>query len=492
MEDKKINYFLIFTNFCLSLCFISCITYMISLILYSDNLINNILSVIGVILLAIFSFLYMVLGLFASNNKVRVIIIIGTLLLSFLSLYQSISIIKKANQTIIDFTGMDIQEVIEWANERDILIEQQFIDSDDFSKYKVISQDVKKGSLVRKNKKITVVVSDGASEEVETEVTSMIGWMLDDVLKFIDDNHLTNVNIEFEFNNDFKKDTIFYQDVVAVIKRNEAINLKCSLGKESELKSITMKNIVGMDLFHATIYLERNYLNYRFEYQYSENLDEGTVLKQSIKQWDVVDPKDRKEIIVTIAKKNQITVPDLRLMSLSEVNTWAANNRLKLEFTEEFDDTIKLGNVISFNPSKNSIVSVGDTINIVLSKGVLRMTKFTNIDEFINWASENGVIYKIDYEYNDNVTSGKLISTSHKENQIIKNDDTVHLVISQGGNTTVPNLIGMTKKQADEACLNANIICKYKEDGEYVIKQSMRGGSKVPDNTTITLTLGSN
>ena len=181
-------------------------------------------------------------------------------------------------------------------------------------------------------------------------------------------------------------------------------------------------------------------------------------------------------------------------MNANEINTWATNNRLKIEFKEEHDDTIKKGKVVSSNYIKGNLINVGDTIQVTLSKGQIYMISFSNLDDFITWADGNDIAYQINYEYSNSIEKGKLISSSHKENQIIKNNETVILVISQGGNTIIPNLIGMTKEEASNSCKKANINCKFVDDSNEkntkVIKQSMRSGSNVPSGTTVTLTLG--
>lgn len=495
MDNKKEKTFQIFTYFCLALSLVSTITYMLYSILTSNNILNQITSIISVIILAIFSVLYVIMGMFANTKKVKIFIIIGSLLLSFYSIFQIIIGVTTPKDLVLDFTGKDIKEVVTWAESRNILIEQEFKTSDTVEKYKVISQDIKKGTLTKKIDKIKVVVSDGIDTSVSTEVTNMVGWDLDKVIEFIDDNHLTNVTINFEFNDKVEKDKIISQDIIREIKRNEPVTLTSSLGKESELKSVTMDNLVGLDTFHALVYLGRNNLKYTIEYNYSEEKTEGTILKQSIKKWEVISPNDKTEIIITIAKKDKITVPDLSKMNLTEINTWATNNRLKIEFSEEYDDTVKQGKIISYYPIKGSMINIDSTVKIITSKGQLRMIKFTTIDEFTAWADEHNVLYKISYKYNNSIAKGNLISSSHKENQIIKNNDTIELVISQGGNTIIPNLIGMTKDEATNSCSKANIICKFiyeNDNNEYtiVIKQSMRSGSNVPTETTVTVTLG--
>lgn len=493
MGDNNKQLLQVGTYFCLALSLVSTITYMIYTIITSSNLVNQIVSIIGVFILALFSVLYVIMGMYARSTKVKIFIIIGSLLLSFYSIMQIFVGINSCKDFVLDFVGMDIKEVVDWANERNIIVEQEFKNSDTVLKYKVISQDIDIGTPTKNVDKIKVVVSDGIDTSVSTEVTNMVGWDLDDVIEFIDLNHLTNVTILFEFSNTIPKDKIISQDVISEIKRNEPVTLTSSLGKKDELKSVTMDNLVGMDTFHALVYLGRNNLKYNIEYAYSDDKDEGIVLKQSIKKFEIISPNDNIEVVLTIVKKDKITVPDLSKMNITQVTNWATNNRLKLEVLEEYDDTIKKDYIITYEPIKGSLIEVDSTIKVVVSKGQLKMIKFTTVDEFISWADENNVLYKIDYEFSSSVENGKLISTSHKENQVIKNNDTVKLVISQGGNTIIPNLIGMTKSEASNSCSKANIICKFiYDDDSYniVTKQSMRSGSNVPVNTTVTVTLG--
>lgn len=489
--NKKDRFLQILTYFCLALAFVSTVTYMIYTIFTSNNLYNQITSIIGVVLLAMFSTCYVIMGMFARSNKVKIFVVIGSILLASYSLMQVIfGLIPK--DLVPDFTGMDIKEVVSWADSRNILIEQEFINSDDISKYIVISQSVEEGTKVKKVNRIKVVVSDGASNIIEADVSNMVGWKLDDVIKFIDDNHLTNVTIKFEFNDKVDKDIIFEQSVIAVIKRNEPVTLKSSLGKESNLKSTTLDNLVGQDLFHALVYLGRNNLKYKIEYAYSDS-DENIVLKQSLPEWTVISPSSSNTVVLTIAKKDNITVLDLNNMNQNEITNWATNNRLKVEFSYQYDEKIKKDKVVSFLPSKDSEIKVGSTVKVVISKGQLYMIEFNNTEDFIEWAKDNDVAYTIDYKFSDTVEKGKLISSTHKANTIIKNDETINLVVSQGNNTIVPNLVGMTMDKALESCNNANITCKFiyqnVDNTNTVIKQSMRSGSNVPVDTTVTVTI---
>lgn len=485
----------IFIYFCLALSLVSTITYMMYTILLGENISNQIFTIIGTITLAIFSILLVMIGIFTHSKKTGIFLVISSLLLTFYSTSNIMIKIFTPKDFVLDFTNKDIKEVVTWAEKREILIEQEFQYSDTIPRYKVINQSIKKDTPTKNLNKIKVIVSDGIDPNQNTTITNMVGWKLDDVIKFIDENHLTNVTIDFQFDNKEKKDIIISQDIIKDIKRNEPIHLVSSLGRESELKSTTMENLVGLDTFHANIYCGRNYLNCVIEYAYSEEKEEETILKQSIKKWTVVSPNEKKELILTVARKNKITVPDLFIMDATEITTWATNNRLKIEFKEQYDDSIKKGKVISSNVVKGSTIEVGNTVEIVLSKGPIYMISFTNIDDFIKWAEEFNVSYTIDYQYSTSILEGKLISSSHKEKQLVKNTDTIQLIISQGSSTIVPNLLGINKEEATKNCDKAMIKCKFvylndKDTYTIVTKQSMRSGSNVPINTTVTLTLG--
>ena len=492
---KQKDKLMIITFASLALSLVSTITYMIYTIIVSGSFLDHVVSIISVIALVVFSIVLVVTGFFIENKKAKIFITIAALILAFYSIFQVITDAVSPKDFVPDFTDIDIQEVVSWAKERDIKVNQVFAYSDTIEEFHVINQDVEEGTAVRNIEEITVTVSNGSDPTKKAEVTNMVGWDLDDVIEFIDENHLTNVTINFEFSVTVERDKIISQDVIKEISRNEPVTLVSSLGREDDFPSVTLDSIVGLDTFHALVYLGRNNLKYSIEYQYSDTEKEGTVLKQSIKKWTVISPNSKETIVVTIAKQNEVTVPDMSTMTETEITEWAAENRMRIDFTYEYDDTIKVGKVISYSYPKGTVIETGTLIDVVISKGQVKMIEFTDLTSFRKWAEEYEVNYTIEYQYSDTVASGKLISSSHSKGDIIKNSDTVTLVISKGGNTSIPNLINLTKDEAEKACNAANIKCSFtyldnNKDYTIVTKQSMLSGSTVPQGTSITVTLG--
>ena len=490
LEEKKISKLIIFVFTALAFGLVSTITYAIYNILTH----HSILTITTSIILFIITGLILIAGYNIENKKTRIILSIVNIIIAITTITLMIIDIAKPKYKVIDFTDMDIKEVIEWANDKNVTIKQKFKYDDQIAEYHVISQDVEKGTKVTKGLEINVTVSNGSDPNKKAEVTNMVGWKLDDVIKFIDDNHLTNVTINFEFSNTVAKDIIISQDVIKEIKRNEPITLISSLGRESQFPTVTLDNLVGLDTFHVMVYLGRNHLNYSIIYSRSDK-SEGTVIKQTPKKWTVISPNSKDEIVITIAKQNEVTIPNLVKMTETEITEWAIDNRIKVDFEYHYDDTIKEGKIISCNYKKGTNITSDDIVKITISKGSVKMIEFKDVDSFKEWAKEKEVIYTIEYEFSDIVPEGGLIASSHDKGDIIKNTDTVELTISEGGQTTVPNLIDLTKDEAEKKCKENKVRCSFTYldnniDYTIVTKQSMRSGSNVPKNTSITVTLG--
>ncbi|MDD6224185.1 MAG: PASTA domain-containing protein [bacterium] len=497
-EMNRISKFLMYGSLALSLVLV--ITYFLSTCL-TNRLGNQWLSMIGVTLLTIFTIFFFINSLSTIHKKNKIMVIIASILLSLFCILQLL-----IQNHLLDFTKkdyvpnfykQDITEVVRWAEEREILVIQTYEYSDTIRQYQVIGQDITPGTVVKNIKELKVRVSDGPNLDKKTMIPDMIGWDVDQVMDFVKDHFLTGVSIEFYFNSDVSKDIIYEQrNETEEMKRNSPITLKASLGKKEDLNSIAMKNLVGMSLFQATTWLGRNAIDYTIQYGYSEDYEEGYIIQQNITKGKIIDRDRTLKVVITVARKTGITVVDFSNLSASEITKWATDNRLKIQFSEEYDDTIEQGKVIRSSKLQGDTVEVGDTIDIVLSKGSVHMIHFTTVDDFKRWAEEYEVPYQIDYQFSSSAKAGQLIQASHQAGDIIHNTDTIFLVISQGGTTKIPDFIGKTKSEASTLCQNSNLTCEFiyetsSQTKDMVMKQSMKKDSLVPTNTTITITLSS-
>ncbi len=500
-NNKKNNLLKIVTYVFLSLSLVLMVAYSIQTVLNSENIMTQLINIVSTFILAIFTIFFVFTNLFANSKKSRIFVIIASILLS---IYSSLNLLVGADiihfgkeEVVLDFTKKDISEVMSWANDNDITINQVYENSETIEQYKVIKQDVEPGTKLKKVEKITITISDGPNPNKEMSIPNMIGWNIDKVIEYVDENRLLNVSIDFEFHNEVKRDVVFSQNIESTIKRTEPLKVKASLGKENEFKYATMIDLVGMDEFHATTWLKRNRISYEFLYGYSEEFEQGTVIKQKDKKGKVFDVTKNPVTTLTLARNQKISIPNFNEMTIKEINSWASENKIKLNLIEQYDDTIKKGKLIESSRKYGDTIEVGDSIKVILSKGPIYMPKFTTVDNFRKWADENEISYTIDYEFSAEFKAGELISYSHQENQLIKNTDTIKLTISEGSTTKVPDFSDMSKAEIDRKCKSANLICEYKYEAsntikkDIIIRQSMRPNSTVPENTTVTITLSS-
>jgi len=259
---------------------------------------------------------------------------------------------------------------------------------------------------------------------------------------------------------------------------------------------VTLIDFTGKSEFEVEFYMKQHQLRYEFDKDFSSKQKRGYAMKQSVKATEKVKINDRT-IKVTISKGPKIKIPDLKGMSMTEATEWAIKNKLKLEFSDKYDDSVKENEVISINYDKGEVIEEGTTVKIVLSKGKLKMSKFKSLNEFREWADKYEIKYEEKHEFNDEVAAGEVISYSHKNGDIIKNDDTIVVTISDGKRKEVPNVKGLSKSEAisklEKAGLNYNFVYKSSNDvsKDKVISQSISAGSEVSQGTTVTVTISS-
>ena len=239
--------------------------------------------------------------------------------------------------------------------------------------------------------------------------------------------------------------------------------------------------------------MKQNKLKYSFNEDFSNKIKRGLAMKQSIKAGNKVNIED-DEIIVTISKGSEIKVPDFSKYSMTEITEWAINNKVKLSFVDQYDDSVRENSIISTSVNKDDIIEQGTVIKVILSRGNLRMPKFNSLQDFYDWANKYEIKYEEVREFNDIIPIGEVISYSYKAGEVIKNGDSIKVKISDGSKKTVPNVVGLTKNNAinklENAGLKGSVIYKNStETKDKVLSQSISSGSEVSKGTTVVITV---
>ena len=487
------------TNIILSLTYLITIIAFIYLVIDSANKINQIYQIVNASLLLIIMTCFLIsFKKSFFKNKTAPTVITSLLIISavtFNGLYMT-NIIKLPTQSYLpNFESKNLTKAINWTEKNKIKTNQDFEYSDTTKKYNVISQSEKAETLTKTIDNVDFVVSNGPDYNKELILADMTGWNVDDLLKFINENFLNNIAINFEANENIKKDTVISQSKTGTIKRNEPIIFTVSLGNKDALSPIKLKNLKNESLLNAEVYLGRNGILYELKYEFSENIEKGHVINSNPKQEATVKPDEM--VTLTISKGKEIKVPDLKNKTMSYVTKWMVENNLQINYKDKYDSKIKSGRVIESNYKKGDIIEEGTTIDIIFSKGPLVMKKFDNINDFKSWADTNQIKYEIKEEFNENLEKDKIIKTSIEEGKNINLEDTITVYVSKGKAVTIPNFNGMTKKEAQNECDKLGIKCTFKEEystksSGKVINQSIAEGTQISKGDTIVITISTN
>ena len=472
------------------------VIYLGDVILFQKNNITYLTNVIYAFLLVVFIFTYILVGINACKTKGKPFIILGSLFLmlfSLLNIFNNHGIINIPKQKYIeDFTTKYMTEAKKWASENNIQLEEIYEYSDTFPEYTVIYQSVKAGTLVKDIDKLSITVSDGPDFTKEVLFPSMLGKNVDYVLEFIDNNYFTNVTIDF-VENEETRDIVISQDKSGALPRNEAIKITVSLGSLEELEDVQLIDLTNESLFKALTWLKRNAIKYDIEYVYDDSIPKGNIISTDTEVGSMVGKNSTVKLKVSRGAK--IVVPSLVGKTEKEVTDWIISNKLKVTYKDEYNAEFDSGKVCKASVNEGDVIESGTSIEIAISKGALKLEEFNSIDELEEWASKYNVKININREFSDTIEAGKIINSSKKAGEVIKEDEEITITVSQGKAYTVPNVVGKTKDEASKACNNAGISCSFvyaysnNVDNGKVIKQSKTSGSKVTKGAVLTVTI---
>ena len=486
-------------NIFLSITYVAAIFLFIFLILDSANQINQIYQIINafLILFIVTSFLVSFKKSFFKNKSFATVTtsLLVLITITFNGLYMT-KVIKLPTQNFLpDFESKNLTKAINWTEENNIKTEQNFEYSDTEEKYSIISQSKKPETLTKNIKKVDFTVSNGPDYNKDVILTDMTGWNVDDVLKFVDNNFLNSVAINFEENFNIKKDTVISQSNTGNIKRSTALIFNVSLGDKNSLKPIKLKDLKNESLLHAEVYLGRNGILYELKYDFSNTIKKGNVITSSVKEGTTVKPDEK--ITLTISKGKEIKVPNLKNKTMSYITKWMVENNIQINYKDRYDNNIKSGRVIESNYKEGDIIEEGTTVDIIFSKGPLVMKKFDNINDFKSWADTNGIKYEIKEEFNEKIEKDKIIKTSIEEGKNINLEETITVYVSKGIAVKIPNFIGKSKSEVQKECDSLGINCSFTESYSTktkgtVIAQNINAGTEISKGDTIIITLATN
>ena len=484
-KTKKFRVYILFL--CIAL--LSFLVYLYIELKHFTSFLNFLPKLLGLVLI-LFIIVCFIISSIKNEGKGSGYIILGSLFLTLYSVFNSLLTLNiislPSDEFVPNFINQPVNVVNEWKKENGIEVTEKYVYDDDVKKYYVIGQSVNYPTLTKDIKEMIITISNGPDYEKEIIIPSFIGKKYDYVIEYIEENYLSNVNFKYVVDED-KVDTIIDQVGSGSGKRNTEIVLTVATMEQGDIDIIDFTN---KSEIYATSWLEKNGFKVSKEYEFSDKIEQNYVIKQ--------EKEEDNTITLTISKGKEMIVPDISNMNTDDINKWIMENELKVSYKEVYNDDVKLGDVISSSKEKGASIGKGESIEIIISKGNLKMIEITDLQDFENWAKENKIDYEINYEYSSSIKKDEIIKSTHKTGDDIKIDDTIVITVSKGKNVTIPNFVGKSKSEITSTCNNLNISCSFKYGSktektakDIATSQSKNSGTTVSEGTNIVITLSS-
>ena len=243
-----------------------------------------------------------------------------------------------------------------------------------------------------------------------------------------------------------------------------------------------------------------------FKDEYNFDNDEDVILGQSIEAGKKI--KNDAKITFTISKgadpDEKVSVPDIKNMTKSEIESWIKENKLtKAKITTTYNETVEKDKVISYEVKgvDEADFTRSSTMNISVSKGpqpagTVTITDFKDkhYAEVESWAKTNKINLEKVEVYNDKVESGKVISQSVAANKTMKQNETLTITVSKGKGVKVPDIYKMNEEEiktwaSTNGIIALNISSKYSNEDGKVLSSNVKPGQTISGSDDVQITL---
>ena len=304
--------------------------------------------------------------------------------------------------------------------------------SDEYDPGQIISQSIEAGTEVDAN---TTIVVDICGDGSQAEVPDLEGKTQTQA-----ENALTALGLSVDITEKFS-DTVDKGYVISTspkagskVDKGGVVQVVVSKGSEAdamvEVPTLTNRDEATAKQLLSSAGLASGSVTQEFSNTVesgkiiSQNPNAGTKVEKGTKVSYVVS-KGAEDVYIGNAMKDG--------SSESAVTAYLTGKGLKVSRSEAYSDTVKKGDVISYNPGNGSTVAPGSTVTIVVSLGPepVKTAQVPGAGADINEITNRGfVVGNRTYEYSDSIKEGMIISCSPSGTQNV--GTTINVVISKG------------------------------------------------------------
>lgn len=302
-----------------------------------------------------------------------------------------------------DFTGLAKEDATAWLKQQGIETQGIIFKEEynfDLDKGLIISQEPNDGK-VKKNAKITFVVSGGADPEEKITVPDLKSMNKDEILAWIKENKLTSTKLNTTYDTTIPEGEFIKADYSGCSEDSftRGCSLKISVSKGPKpADEITMADFVKKTFVEFESWANGKGIKLNKTEVFSDTYESGIVIAQSVKENEKVKTGDTVE--VSVSKGKGIKVPDFSKMSEKEIDDWSSENSAYVKVIKKHFNSNDL--IISQTKKTGAYISHDDKLELTMNLGdhfYLDELNFTIIggsydkfkDESYKWVENLGI-----------------------------------------------------------------------------------------------------
>ena len=272
-----------------------------------------------------------------------------------------------------------------------------------------------------------------------------------------------------------------------------------------QLRNVTVPNMSQWQLAEVQTWASKYHDNTLLNGVYSKESELNSIISQDAEPGKRITSNSSLTITYSLGADPEelITIPDLKNLALTDINTWIDENQLSgITLQYETSDIIAKDCVIDYEYvdgsaeeflRKNRMIiyvsSGGEDLDATIEmQDLYGKTKA----EVMQWAEESQVKVTISEEFNPYVDYGKVFGQSISAVTKMTRNDLVTVNISRGKQIQVPDFTGMSRTEASDLATLNGISIFYKmvisdEEPDSVLSQDTPAGTDIDGQQIVTL-----
>lgn len=268
--------------------------------------------------------------------------------------------------------------------------------------------------------------------------------------------------------------TVIGQDPAAGSDYKENMEIKLTIVKDTG--TVTVPNVYDLTLSEAKLKLDNTGLKYDIVLEYSETVNEGSIIRTSPARYETVKSGETIKLYVSDPSAPKgVEIPDIIGSTVEAAKTTLAAIGLEIDDNvEEINNSAPAGTIVSCSPGVGETAPTGSKISVKVSTGnsespTVTVT-FTLPSEgkgtIIGKVNSNIVVNKTDYAFDGSSFSAVLTGTGKSDKVTIYVDDVLYYSCNVDFTQSTPVVTGEINNCGTATVSTKAAVASGEEGGE--------------------------